>query len=129
MTIEEAIAQAMQGGYHVNGSDGVEAYYKGANSSGSMWTRKDDDSSFMVTVEETFFDPLFWRALGGTLGWKGNTPVDFALNWDLIDESLHAEIAQNLRVKGIPTWLYHWHRFIDYLAEGETPASFFARLP
>ena len=129
MTIEEAITQAMQGGYHINGSDGVEAYYSEANSSWSVWTRKDNDASFVVAAEETFLDPFFWHALGGALGWEGDRVLDFELNWDLIDESLHAEIAQNLRVKGIPTWLYHWHRFIDYLAEGETPASFFARLP
>jgi hypothetical protein len=25
-------------------------------------------------------------------------------------------------------WLYHWHRFIDHLAEGKTAASFFESL-
>jgi hypothetical protein len=129
MTIEEAITQAMQSGYHINGSDGVEAYYSGAKSSWSVWTRKDNDASFMGVAEETFLDPFFWHALGEALGWEGDRLPDFELNWDLIDESVHEEIAQHLLLKGIPTWLYYWHRFIDCLAAGNTPESFFESLP
>ena len=30
--------------------------------------------------------------------------------------------------KGYPAWAYHWHRFMDYLAEGNTPESFCAQI-
>jgi hypothetical protein len=129
MTLEEAITQARQGGYQVNGSDGVETYSSGAKSSCSVWTRQENDTSFLVATEATFLDPLFWHALGGALGWQGDTLPDFELDWDLIDESVHEEIAQSLLLKGIPTWLYYWHRFIDCLTAGKTPESFFESLP
>jgi hypothetical protein len=48
-------------------------------------------------VDDFFLDPEFWRALGHTLGW------------------------QHERV-----WRGQWQRFIDHLAHGNTPESFFA---
>jgi hypothetical protein len=79
MTIEEAITLAMYGGYHIHGSDGVETSYSGASSDYSAWTRKENASSFMAAVEETFLDPAFWQALGRVLRWQGNIPPHFAL--------------------------------------------------
>ena len=52
-----------------------------------------------IHVDECFLDPNFWRALGRTLGW------------------------QHERV-----WREQWQRFIDHLAHGNTPESFFAHL-
>ena len=31
MTIEEVLQKATEGGYHINGSDGMETSYSGAN--------------------------------------------------------------------------------------------------
>jgi hypothetical protein len=50
MTIEEAMTLAMDGGYHIHGSDGVETSYSGASSDYSAWTRKDNQSSFIRTL-------------------------------------------------------------------------------
>ena len=119
MTIKEAVNKATEGGYHINGSDGIEAYYSGASSHYSAWTRKDNDSSFIVAMEETFLDPEFWQALGR------------ALRWD------HGPMTVHKVEDGRPTvvirpeqhWLYHWHRFIDYLAAGRTPEPFFESFP
>jgi hypothetical protein len=119
MTIQEALNKATEGGYHINGSDGIETDYVGANSEYSVWTRKDNESSFIVPVEETFLDPDFWHALGRALAWD------------------HAVITVQEVENGRPTvvtragphWLYHWHRLINYLAEGRTPESFFESLP
>ena len=52
-----------------------------------------------IQVDECFLDPNFWRALGRTLGW-------------------HHE----------PVWKGYWQRFIDHLAQGKTPESFFTTL-
>jgi hypothetical protein len=68
--IQEAMNKAVAGGYHINGSDGMATSYIGANDEYSAWTRRDNDSSFLVPVEETFLDPRFWQALGRTLGWS-----------------------------------------------------------
>ena len=118
MTIQEALHKATEGGYHIKGSDGMETDYGGANSEYSVWTRKDNDSSFIIPVEETFLDPVFWQALGKALGWDQTV--------------LTVHEVEN----GRPTivtragqhWLYHWHRFLDFLAEGKTSEEFFATL-
>jgi hypothetical protein len=52
-----------------------------------------------IHVDEFLLDPEFWRALGRTLGW------------------------QHERV-----WRGQWQGFIDHVAQGNTPASFFATL-
>ena len=54
MTIQDAIDTAVEGGYHIHGSDGMDTYYERANSEFSAWTRKDNESTFVVPVEETF---------------------------------------------------------------------------
>jgi len=68
MTVQEALNKAVEGGYHIYGSDGMDTYYEGANSDYSAWTRKDNESSFIIPTEETFLDPRFWQALGRALG-------------------------------------------------------------
>jgi hypothetical protein len=69
----------------------------------------------MEVVEKTFLDPLFWLALGRALGWD--------------TEVLTVHEVENGRPTVVTRtgqhWLYHWHRFIDHLAEGKTAASFF----
>jgi len=129
MTIQEAMTLAIYGGYHRHESDGGETYFSGARSDSSVWTSKDHDTSGMVAVEETCLDVAFWQALGRALRWQGHVPPDFALQWDLIEAEAREAIAHDLLVKGIPLWLYHWHRFVDWLAEGKTPEDFFATLP
>jgi len=118
MTIEEALHKAVAEGYYVQSFYGVEMYYSGANNEYSVWTRKDNHSSFMEYVEKTFLDPCFWQALGR------------ALQWD------HKVMTVHEVENGRPTivtragqhWFYQWHRFIDFLAEGKTAEDFFATL-
>ena len=50
MTIQDAMNQAVEGGYHINGADGMDTDYSGASSDYSAWTRKDNQSSFIVAV-------------------------------------------------------------------------------
>ena len=116
MTIQEAVNTAVAGGYHIHGSDGIATVYTGANSEYSAWTRTDNHSSFMVPVQETFLDPAFWHALGRALGW--DAPCDLAITCG--DETCQ-------RCHGA-YWMYHWHCFIQHLADGHPPDAFFARL-
>jgi hypothetical protein len=118
MTIQEAIDKANEGGYHIHGSDGMATSYEGASNAFSAWTRTDNDSSFMVPVEETFLDPRFWQALGRTLGWREGC--------DLAITCVHAS-EECQRCRGY-SWMYHWHGFIQALADGNTPGAFFAHL-
>src|SRR5262249_17003430 len=118
MTIREALTTARAGGYHINGSDGMATDYGGANSEYSVWTRKNNGSSFIVPVAETFLDPHFWQALGRKLGWEEEVRTVHTVE--------HGRATLVTRA-GYP-WLSHWHRFIDHLAVGNTPAAFFAPL-
>jgi hypothetical protein len=120
MTIEEAITQAVGAGYHIQGSDGVETIYSGASNDYSAWTRKDNASSFMVAVEETFLDPAFWQALGQALGHSEATEHGTL--------RLYAPTGAAL-AKKIGWGEYTMVRFVDHLATGKTPASFFKSFP
>jgi hypothetical protein len=117
MTIQEALNKAVDGGFHVNGADGADTDYSGANSEFSAWTRKDNDSSFIVPVEEMFLDPLFWQALGRALGW--DHPIS------TVQEVDNGRLTMVTRTGQY--WLSHWHCFLDFLAAGKTPEHFFAQ--
>ena len=118
MTVQEAMQKAVEGGYHIYGSDGMNTLYEGANSEFSAWTRIDNEPSFLVPTEETFLDPQFWQALGRALGWSEAC--------DLAISCMHgAEECQSCRGY---YWMYQWHCFIQAIADGHTPEAFFARL-
>jgi len=118
MTIAETLKKATEGGYHINGSDGMATSYEGATNDYSAWTRKDNLSTFLVPTEETFLDPQFWQALGRTLGWS--EVCDLAISCRHGEEE-----CQSCRGS---YWMYQWHCFIQALADGKTPEAFFARL-
>jgi hypothetical protein len=119
MTITEALHHATQGGYHIKASDGMDTVYAGANSEYSVWTRTDNDSSFIVPVADSFLDPHFWQALGCGLGW------DQAVKTARAVENGTATLVTRT---GHP-WVSSWHHFIDYLVEGKTAEDFFERVP
>ena len=118
MTIQKAVDTAVEGGYHLLGSNGVATVYIGANSEYSAWTRTDNQSSFLIPVEETFLDPAFWQALGRALGWEGAC--------DLAITCVHGH-AECHRCHGY-YWMYQWHCFIQHIADGQPPDAFFASL-
>jgi hypothetical protein len=55
-------------------------------------------------------DPLFWQALGKSLGWTDRHP-----KYDGTRQVTHE-------------WNYHWHCFIEHCAEGKSPDEFFNSL-
>jgi hypothetical protein len=119
MTVQEVIGKAVAGGYHIYGSDGMDTEYEGATNDYSAWTRKDNDSSFLVPTEETFLDLHFWQALGRALGWSEGC--------DLALLCVHGE-EEGQWYRGY-YWMFQWLRFIQALADGHTPEAFFAHLP
>lgn len=58
-----------------------------------------------VFLAEYLLDPEAWKAVGRVMGWN-EAPYKF-----------HAD--QGLTVEG-PEWLYHQHRFINFLAQGKS---------
>jgi hypothetical protein len=63
MTIQEVMKKAVEGGYHLNGSDGMDTEEAGANRESSAWTSKEHDSTGVVGGKAPWLDPHFWRAL------------------------------------------------------------------
>lgn len=84
--MKEAITKALEGGY---------SYYP-------------KNSDQQDTNCRLWSDPLFWQALGKSLGWE---------NQDVVTTS--AEYRE---------WQGQWHRFIDHLGEGKDPEEFFTNL-
>jgi hypothetical protein len=109
MTIQEAINKAVEEGYHLNGSDGMDTDDDGAHRACSVWTSNDTDAPCSATVKASLLDPHFWRSLGLALGWYKRVETKC-----LIYEQW---------------WRQPWHRFIDHLADGHTAEAFFARVP
>jgi hypothetical protein len=119
MDISEVLHAAVAGGYQIDGSDGIATAFSGANREYSVWTRSDNQSSFMIPVHDTFLDPVFWHALGRALGWDAPCA--------LVITCVHAQ-HECRRADGA-YWMYQWHCFIQHLAEGNSPDAFFAHLP
>jgi hypothetical protein len=62
MTIAEALQKAVEGGYHIHGSDGMDSDHEGAHRACAAWTRNDNDSPCVAGMQESLLDPLFGRA-------------------------------------------------------------------
>jgi hypothetical protein len=108
MTIADAIQYATAHSYRVQSEDGIAMHFGDANTEYSVWTRPDNQSSFMLRVEETFLDPQFWRALGEALAWRAP--------------------CQTLCIQYDQPWKAQWHQFLHCLATGKTAEEFFAQL-
>ncbi len=63
---------------------------------------------FRYDTNRILLDPAFWESLGKAMEW-GIEPSGSI--W-----------------QGQPKWRIRWHRFIDHLAEGGTPETFFKDL-
>jgi hypothetical protein len=105
MTIQQAIQKAIEGGWK--------------NILPTITTKDSDIGEVMNALllwqmlPLATGDPLFWQALGKAMGWEERrcTCEDY---------------SSNCRCQF--TWLYHWHCFLDILADGGSPESFFASL-
>lgn len=68
-------------------------------------------STICTSAEELFLNPLFWQALCKNF-----------------NDNYQCPICGDEYNVGIQSWKYHWHRFIDHLASGGDPESFFKEL-
>ncbi len=76
------------------------------------WTGYEWEEVFSSEAQRKFFlDPLFWQALGKGLGWD-KEPQDAC-------EECGASLGG---------YEESWHSFIDHLAEGKDPESFFKNI-
>lgn len=97
--MKEAIQKAVEGGY---GTMKSQAYCSFGN----------EIRNCLHTS-----DPLFWQAVGKSLGW-GETIHCSGQCYGFIDDNDTTA----------PLWKYYWHEFIDHLSEGKDAESFFNEL-
>ena len=110
MTIQETIEKAINGGWKL---PPVHPFGE------IQFIRSDTrpKSSFHLHSDSLFLDPLFWQSLGKAMGWYVKGQGKLGLNRLHPDGRYHTD-----------EWLFKWHRFIDHLAEGKDPESFFKQL-
>lgn len=84
--------------------------------------------------EKYLLDPLFWQALGKSLGWN-KTEYHESKGIEVIAVGKHKcnqKCSPRLNYYGVEwvgeVWKFHWHRFIDHLAEGKDVEEFFTNL-
>jgi len=77
-------------------------------------------------------DPLFWQALGKERGWDADLcPTcggGYRISARMVDWCENYCENDGFPTAPRPGWQYHWHRFIDHLAEGKSIEDFFANL-
>lgn len=100
MSIQEAIQLAVDNGFEIEG----------------LYDSKHpciEDTAVM------FINPKFWQSLGESMGRseQSNYPLEISFG-------SHRKMWK----QSGDEWHYHWHRFIDHLAEGKDIESFFASL-
>lgn len=76
--METIIKKSIEGGYKYSCiprpfsplGDGMTCHFVGVNSQWTVWTRDDNGSSIFIGHEEVILDPLFWKALHTSCGWR-----------------------------------------------------------
>jgi hypothetical protein len=116
MSIQETIEKAIEAGYL-----GGKSFAKYKSNSGTIVYEEEDYvmPKPTMTVSEALLDPLFWQSLGKAMRW---------------DDDFVKSVAQGIKCGTCrfhgekPVWKQCWRNFIDHLAEGRTPESFFESL-
>lgn len=114
MTIQQAIEKAIEGGYH-RGQIGTSPIVE-INCDFAITETKGERNHYGLAW--VWLDPLFWQSLGKAMGWK-NTDG----STDFVEQRLY--LYEDL---SSGSWLGHWHRFVDALAEGKSAEDFFKEL-
>lgn len=108
-TMKEAIQKAIEGGWK---GEGAKFNYYEPTFEDVGWYLKNGYAE-NENIWKVLSDPLFWQALGKSLGWGWVTPCEFGDHEACIECAL---------------WLCKWHDFIDHLAEGKDADDYFKEL-
>lgn len=128
--MEQAIKKAIEGGW----KEPRTALAYGCDAMEQVWKVEDRDPLFTVEdiylIPEVLLDPLFWQALGKAEGWSKRVCRGCGSTEKPIEGDYHLICPKCNRggENRIDNWLYHWHSFIDHLAEGKDIDSFFKDL-
>ena len=126
--LKEAIQKAIEGGY-VNQALKVKSEYaidfrdlRG----GQLEIYNKMLEEYLTT--KAFLDPLFWQCLGKGLRWR---PVEWEVlpyidvAMSVVNSTPVKAVCREKRTEG---YIYHWHRFIEHIANGGNVEEFFINL-
>lgn len=119
MTIQQAIEKAIEGGYYY-GDIGVAHIEVRKGEKGYAVVAQTEGSWAIYALEIILMSPLFWQSLGKAMGW-----CEYAV---CIHDGKMNCFEKNHWAGYMGEWKWHWHRFIDHLAEGKDAESFFEAL-
>lgn len=110
--METAIQKAIEGGWKVD----LKGYEPLVTDAGKLKEKGIESILYFIKDKNAYAEirenPLFWQALGKSLGW----------------EQTYKTVGGNMRTIGQDDYREHWHRFIDHLASGKDAESFFNEL-
>jgi len=135
--IEQAITEAITAGWHP---------FSAVKLNGKEWTAHEVIVNYYH--QPTYLlDPSFWQALAKARGWGKQpyhtttgkpwgkricnhcgTDCDIQPKRETGCRHDHFPEACDVCTKNVADWDDQWHRFIDHLAEGLSPETFFERL-
>lgn len=78
-----------------------------------------------IEIDRALLDPLFWQALGKSLGWKKKCSIKYEEGGVYLEKEAREYISKTVNMD---MWQYQMHRFIDHLASGKDADSFFSAL-
>lgn len=99
--MEQIIKKAIEGGYN--------KIYMELDFSHPKWKWQ---------IKAIPLDPTFWQCLGKSLGW------DNLMFCPVCSNGIGRDGDESFCEK----WKYHWHKFINHLADGKSPNDFFTEL-
>ena len=106
--VELAIEKALNQGYFLKAIDIKVRYELSLPTAKETVAYKEMSNEFLLN--KALLDPAFWQALGKSLGW---------------DDGQITSEEYNKAPTDMWMWHFQWHRFIDHLATGRDPNSFF----
>lgn len=118
---EQAIKLAIEGGYEgFEWNDSIEV--EKINSMYAwVWGKSKLGESHGIPLGVICLDPAFWKCLGKGLGWSDRYYYCDACHRH---HSTFNDCDCGVGNNQLP-WNYHWHRFIDALAECKSAEDFF----
>lgn len=111
---------------------------KGGYSTSKMYLHGGEDSFIsydtFIKMNNAWIsqDPEFWQALGKALGWPDKVCEKCGGNGELLsgtaDGPRYCCGAYEVTAREETSWKWHWHRYIDVLADGGDQDTFWKDL-
>jgi len=129
--MKEAIEKAIEGGWN---KDWYFSHFNGDEVAfGDVNKDSENNPCYYKDKNAILLDPLFWQSLGKALGW-GRLHCDscgeFAkpVREKESDPEYWRDCCSKKKLDYGKSFVAHWHRFIDHIAQGGDCESFFKEL-